>query len=99
MAPFELLQPASVSEAARMLAGDDDARPLSGGTALMLMMKAGVLRPSRLVSLAGLNLKEIAIEKGSLRVGAMTTLRELERSATVRGASWSAPPPYAKAGR
>jgi carbon-monoxide dehydrogenase medium subunit len=83
MTPFELVQPASLPEAIRLLASDE-ARPLSGGTALMLMMKAGVLRPCRLVSLAGLNLKEISIEKGALRIGAMTTLRELERSPEVR---------------
>ncbi len=83
MAPFELLQPASLADAVSMLAGDE-ARPLSGGTALMLMMKAGVLRPARLVSLAGLNLKEISARQGMLRIGAMTTLRELERSAAVR---------------
>jgi carbon-monoxide dehydrogenase medium subunit len=83
MTPFELVQPASLPEALRLLAGDD-ARPMSGGTALMLMMKAGVLRPARLVSLASLNLKEISVQNGVLRIGAMTTLRELERSAEVR---------------
>ena len=83
MTPFELVQPASLSEALRMLAGDD-VRPLSGGTALMLMMKAGVLRPARVVSLAGLGLTGISVKAGALHVGAMTTLRELERSAVVR---------------
>ena len=81
MAPFELLQPASLDEAAALL--DDDARPFSGGTALMLMMKAGVLRPRRLVSLRRLGLDRI--ERGSsLRVGAMTTLRALEKSEVVK---------------
>jgi carbon-monoxide dehydrogenase medium subunit len=54
---------------------------MSGGTALMLMMKAGVLRPSRLVSLRRLGLDKIELgPKGELRIGAMTTLRALERS-------------------
>ena len=58
---------------------------MSGGTALMLMMKAGVLRPSRLVSLRRLGLDKIELgAKGELRIGAMTTLRALEKSAQVQ---------------
>ena len=57
---------------------------MSGGTALMLMMKAGVLRPTRLVSLRRLSLAGIRLVNGALRVGAMTTMRELEKSAAVR---------------
>ena len=82
MAPFELAQPKTLQEAIALLR-DEGARPLSGGTALMLMMKAGVLRPARLVSLGKLGLEKI--EAGAtLRIGAMTTLSALERSAEVR---------------
>ena len=45
LTPFELLQPASLGEALSLL-DDEGAQPFAGGTALMLMMKAGVLRPS-----------------------------------------------------
>jgi aerobic carbon-monoxide dehydrogenase medium subunit len=83
MAPFELAEPRSLPEAFSLLQ-DEGARPMSGGTALMLMMKAGVLRPARLVSLRRLSLGGIRQEKGGLRVGAMTTLRELEKSVAVR---------------
>jgi aerobic carbon-monoxide dehydrogenase medium subunit len=83
MQPFELAEPGSLPEALGLLGGEG-ARPLSGGTALMLMMKAGVLRPTRLVSLRKLKLEGIeAAPGGELRIGAMTTLSELERSATV----------------
>ena len=82
MSPFELLEPATLAEAVALL-GDEDTRAFSGGTALMLMMKAGVLRPKRLVSLRRLGLDRI--ESGaSLRVGAMTTLRALEKSEAVK---------------
>jgi len=86
MAPFELSQPASLREAIGLLEPEDPSvRPFSGGTALMLMMKAGVLRPSRLVSLAKVGLGGIEVSpKGELQAGAMTTLRELERSEAVR---------------
>jgi carbon-monoxide dehydrogenase medium subunit len=83
MAPFELAEPRSLPEAFSLLQ-DDGARPMSGGTALMLMMKAGVLRPTRLVSLRSLPLKGIVEKGGGLRIGAMTTMRELEKSAEVR---------------
>src|SRR5258706_14609965 len=57
---------------------------MSGGTALMLMMKAGVLRPSRLVSLRRLGLDRIEVVDGELRVGSMVTLRKLETSEPVK---------------
>jgi carbon-monoxide dehydrogenase medium subunit len=82
MSPFELAEPSSLSQALALLDGEG-VRPLSGGTALMLMMKAGVLRPKRLVSLGKLNLHGIESD-GELRVGAMTTLGALERSAAVK---------------
>jgi len=82
MSPFELAAPGSIAEALALLS-DEGARPLSGGTALMLMMKAGVLRPARLVSLRNLGLARIEAN-GSLRIGAMTTLRALEKSEVVR---------------
>jgi carbon-monoxide dehydrogenase medium subunit len=82
MSPFELAEPKSLSEALGLL-GEEGVRPLSGGTALMLMMKAGVLRPTRLVSLRKLGLNKIEAD-GELRIGAMTTLGSLERSAAVK---------------
>jgi carbon-monoxide dehydrogenase medium subunit len=58
---------------------------MSGGTAIMLMMKAGVLKPSRLVSLRKLQLEKLEVASGgALSVGAMTTLRALEKSDVVR---------------
>ena len=85
MTPFELHQPKSLPEAIALLGGDETARPMSGGTALMLMMKAGVLRPSRLVCLNRLGLDEIQVgPDGTLRVGSMVTLRTLEKSDLVR---------------
>jgi carbon-monoxide dehydrogenase medium subunit len=87
MAPFELSQPATLPEALGLLDADGS-RALSGGTALMLMMKAGVLRPSRLVSLNKLNLERLESGPGGeLRIGAMTSLRTLETSEVVRK-SW-----------
>ena len=46
MMAFELLEPASLKDAIALIDPDDpEVRPIAGGTALMLMMKAGVFRP------------------------------------------------------
>jgi aerobic carbon-monoxide dehydrogenase medium subunit len=87
MIPFELAEPRSLAEAIKLLDPDDAmVRPFAGGTALMLMMKAGVFHPTRLVSLGKIEKKYsgIAAGKDGLRIGAMTTLSALEHSADVR---------------
>ena len=90
MTPFDLDEPTTLKEALGLLDADDPAvRPLGGGTALMLMMKAGVFRPTRLVSLrkvggmSGIK----AGGDGSLTIGAMTPLAALEHSAEVARAA------------
>lgn len=88
MTPFELLEPRTLREAAALLAsGDATVRPFAGGTAVMLMMKMGVLRPTRLVSLRSVEKQYSGIEtgeRGTIRIGAMATLSALERSPAVR---------------
>src|SRR6516165_7332733 len=91
MIPFELVEPASLGEAISLLDPEDaTVRPIAGGTALMLMMKAGVFRPTRLVSLrklAALNSRIAMGKDGALRIGAMTPLALVERSAEVARAA------------
>ena len=87
MMPFELVQPGTLREAAGLLAsGDRSVRPIGGGTAVMLMMKMGVLKPSRLVSLRGIEKRYSGISDadGELRLGALATLAALERSPAVK---------------
>jgi aerobic carbon-monoxide dehydrogenase medium subunit len=84
---FEMVEPLSLQEALTMLDPQQPTiRPLAGGTALMLMMKAGVFQPSRLVSLQRIEPDYSGISltsAGELRIGAMTTLSEVEHDATV----------------
>ena len=90
MMPFELVEPASVEDALRLLDPDDSTvRPLGGGTALMLMMKAGVFRPTRLVSLRKISAlsRVAAAPDGGLVIGALTPLSDVERSAEI--ARWA----------
>jgi carbon-monoxide dehydrogenase medium subunit len=88
MIPFELVEPRSLREAVSLLDPDDSAvRPIAGGTALMLMMKAGMFRPTRLVALRRVEPEFSTIDlapDGSLRAGALATLAALERTTVVR---------------
>lgn len=88
MIPFEYLTPRTLDEALSLLDPEDpDIRPVGGGTAVMLMMKAGVLRPTRLVSLRQLEgqHRQIQIDPdGALRIGGMASLASLEHSPVVR---------------
>jgi aerobic carbon-monoxide dehydrogenase medium subunit len=85
--PFEMVEPASVKEAIALIDPDDpDVRVIAGGTALMLLMKAGVFQPRRLVSMGKFSesLSGIAAApSGELRIGAMTPLSAVEHSPQV----------------
>ena len=87
MIPFEIAEPTSLAAAITLLDPDDPTiRPIAGGTALMLMMKAGVFQPTKLVTLRKIESEysSISARADGLRIGAMTTLRALERSDEVR---------------
>jgi len=87
MQSFEYANPASLQEAAGLLAprwGQTDI--LAGGTDLLALMKQHLHEPRRVVNIK--NIKELeGIHKTSagLRVGALVTMDELARSADVRG--------------
>jgi aerobic carbon-monoxide dehydrogenase medium subunit len=88
MNSFELAEPRSLRESIALLDRDDPAiRPIAGGTALMLMMKAGFFKPIRLVSLRRIEPRYSRIasaDDGTLRIGAMATLTDLEHSDELR---------------
>lgn len=82
MIDFDLARPSTLNEAIHLLDTDDSRiRPLSGGTALMLMMKTGVFEPVLLVDLTGIETRYHAIEAqadGGLKIGALATLSAIE---------------------
>ena len=87
MTPFDLQEPDSLQEAISLLDPEDPTtRAIAGGTALMLMMKAGVFQPGRLVSLRKVSRQysRIASADGEIRLGAMATLSDLAHSPIVR---------------
>ncbi|MGP0094124.1 MAG: FAD binding domain-containing protein [Xanthobacteraceae bacterium] len=87
MTPFELLKPRSLAEAIAALDPEEPGvRAVAGGTALMLIMKAGLFQPTRLVSLERIEPRYAGIELtagGDLRIGAMASLTALEHAESV----------------
>jgi len=88
MLGFDLSQPRTLEEALALLdQGDPAVRPMGGGTALMLMIKAQIFKPVRLVSLRHIGgpFEGIAVsaDGSHLRFGAMTTFSEIEHSPLV----------------
>ncbi len=88
MTHFDLVEPRTLEEAFTHLESDDPAvRPIGGGTALMLMMKAQIFKPVRLVSLRhlgdGFSGIKASPDGKHIRIGAMTTFAELEHSTEI----------------
>jgi len=85
MRAFEYTRAANVDQASELVAGEhtllNGSRFLAGGTDLLTLMKADVVRPSTLVDIKraeGLH-RGIEAGDGGLVLGALTTLAEIER--------------------
>lgn len=87
MPNIKLLQPGSLDEAVTLLAAqNEDTKVISGGTALVIMLKNRLVAPASLLSLGRLSeLRNIRHEPGvGLRIGALVTIREAELSPLIR---------------
>src|SRR5436190_6389806 len=84
--PFELSEPTSVAEASELLARHGDAaRIYAGGTELILAMKEGLVHYENLVNVKTIpGLAGVRLDAGTLRLGAATPHRALERDPLVR---------------
>src|SRR5437762_14224559 len=82
MIPFTLHNPMTLAEALDLLERyGEDARPIAGGTALVLLMQQRLVRPEHLVNLARIKeLSTIETNNGALRVGASVHHRTLEKN-------------------
>jgi len=87
--PFGLVEPESLTEAVDAIARlDGEARLVGGGTALVPMIRLGLVKPDRLVSLQRVpSLKGIRLDGEALELGAMATHADVEHSRIVR-AGW-----------
>src|SRR3954468_17931808 len=82
----EWLAPASLEEAVALRAErGDDSTVVAGGSFLGILMNQGFVQPTSLLSLRTIaGLRGITVDDGELRLGAMTTHRDVERDETVR---------------
>ena len=83
---IELHEAATLEEAAAVMQRyAPDARLLAGGTDLLVDLKTGRLRVGHVVSINRIDaLRGISMEAASLRIGALTSITELDRSPLVR---------------
>jgi len=84
-AKFDYYDPTTIDEALGLLAQfGDQARPLAGGQSLVPLMNFRLIRPAHLVDLNSVNeLSYLRADDGTLRIGATTRQRELERSTEI----------------
>ena len=83
---FDYLEPRTLEEAASLLFPEDrESRIIAGGTDILVKIHDGKVRVDRLISLSRIpGLCFIDAPEDQIRIGAMTTLGALERSAPVQ---------------
>ncbi|QFY11263.1 hypothetical protein GBF35_35910 [Nonomuraea phyllanthi] len=81
-AQFDYVAPGSVPEAVAVLAGrGPESRVLAGGQSLLIELRYRTARPALVVDVNGIpGLAEIAVEDGSVHVGALVRHAQLERA-------------------
>jgi carbon-monoxide dehydrogenase medium subunit len=84
---FSYHTPSSVAEALNLITSfGEKGRFIAGGTDLLLTMKKREATPEHLISLCGIPfLRETGFDGNVFRLGALTTLAEVERSPIVKG--------------
>jgi len=82
----EVLHPATVEEALAALAAyGEEARPLAGGTALVLLLRHGLIAPRALICLEEVSeLHALRFGENAVQIGAMVRLQALARSPHIR---------------
>ena len=86
MKPFDYVAAHSLKEAISLLAQNSpEARPIAGGTDLLVRMKRNLVHPRLLVDLAGVaEFRGIELNEKGLRIGSMVTHAEIMHSPLVR---------------
>ncbi len=84
-AEFDYVRATSAQEAVDLLAQHDDAVLLAGGHSLVPMLKLRLAHPATLIDIGRIGeIRGICEKEGALRIGALTTHDEIDRSSLVR---------------
>ena len=79
-------EPDGIEETLAMLAEDEESRVMAGGQSLMVLVRQGLVQPSRLLSLHRVaEMSGIEAEGAEIRIGAMATYREIASSVEAAG--------------
>jgi len=82
---FDYYEPRTVEEVLSLLATHKEkAKPIAGGTDLLVWMKMGRINPPCLVNIAKVPALRFLIEDRGLRIGPLTTFREVEKDPLIR---------------
>lgn len=83
---FEYIEPKSLKEAVKTLSDEPTGTHLlAGGTDLLVNMKYGVIKPTRIINLKSIpKLSYIIEEKEMIRIGALTSLHDLYTSPLIQ---------------
>ena len=83
---FDYQKVSSLREAIEAISNrEEPAILMAGGTDLLIKLKEGIIRPTRVIDLKGVrDLDGIALSEKDMSVGALTSIRSLETSPTVR---------------
>jgi carbon-monoxide dehydrogenase medium subunit len=86
MRRFELIEPDTFHAASEVLVERPEARPIAGGTALLILIKHGVFIPEALVNLRKVpGMAAIGWDPAiGLRIGALASIHDVERHPAVR---------------
>ena len=86
MRRFEILEPKSVQAACKMLSEEEGVKLIAGGTALLILIKHGILLPKTLINLKKITgAAEIAYSpRDGLRIGGLASIFDVESSSVVR---------------
>ena len=86
MRRFDLVEPTSLEDACGLIANNNDAKAIAGGTALLTLIKHGIFVPKTLINLKKIQAaSDITYDaQTGLRIGALTTILDIEASPIVR---------------
>jgi carbon-monoxide dehydrogenase medium subunit len=83
---FRLEEPETIQQASELLGRfGESAKAYAGGTELLLAMKEGLVHYERLINIKKLiGLNEVRLDHGTIRIGALCTHHQLERSSVLQ---------------